>query len=323
MTKVGFICYFLIGLEINTFDTEAHKMNLSTIQAPRIIPLPVPYKFHTMDVLRLDEVHPVISGNKWFKLVKYFSEAKASNRKWVATYGGAYSNHIVATAAAAQQYGLQSIGMIRGEIPKQLSPTLMEAQRYGMQLLFLSRTEYAEKIIPSALCSLTHPDDVSIIPEGGYGSAGAAGIAEMLASYPVSEYDYLFVATGTGTTLAGIAMSTQHEQEVWGISVLKNNFSIEDEINHLLPGVKKNKFKINYDYHFGGYAKYNEALIVFMNEWFESTGIPTDFVYTAKLFFAVHEMILSDTIKRGSRILVIHTGGLQGNRSLPKGTLIF
>jgi 1-aminocyclopropane-1-carboxylate deaminase len=267
-------------------------------------------------VLRLDKIHPVISGNKWFKLRFYLEDAKAKGKKILLTFGGPWSNHIIATAAAGQKNGFSTIGIIRGEEPVTLSPTLINARNYGMRLVFVPRDEYTKKNIPSTLPE----EDCYIINEGGYGSLGAAGAATMLDGL-VESYTHICCAAGTGTMAAGLANSAK-ESKVVAISVLKNNHSLEGMIralltNDALPPV------LNHEYHFDGYAKYQPALLEFMNKLYQHTKIPTDFVYTGKLFYAVQDLVHKNFFPSHSRILLIHSGGLQGNLSLRKGTLMF
>jgi 1-aminocyclopropane-1-carboxylate deaminase len=281
------------------------------------------FNINALDVLRLDLIHPVISGNKWFKLKRYLDEAIEKGCKTIITYGGAYSNHIVATASITQATGLKSIGIIRGERALRISPTLQEASDYGMQLFFVSRDEYRKKNIPEEIFSLNNRNEIYMVNEGGYGIPGAKGAADILKETDIRSYTHILAATGTGTMLAGLVMAKHSQQSVTGISVMKNNFGLVNEINQLLPEQLKNQFQLIHDFHFGGYAKFNKELIDFMNNWFDRTGIPSDFVYTAKLFYALNKMIESNHFHPDSRLLVIHSGGLQGNRSLPNGTLIF
>ena len=287
----------------------------------RIDPLPqVPEPSISVDVLRLDIVHPIVSGNKWFKLKYYLAEAAAA-RKIILTFGGAYSNHIVATAAAAKKAGIKSLGIIRGEEARRLSPTLAEAKSLGMELFFINRKDYQEKLIPEAINY--QQTDLYCIPEGGYGPLGMEGAKDILLQNKTAGYTHIVSAVGTGTTLAGLAAAAGEGQQVIGISVLKNNFSLQSDIEQLLPAGKKQNFKILHDYHFGGYAKCSAELIQFMNDFFRQTAIPSDFVYTGKAFFAVMDLLEKRFFPAGSKILLVHTGGLQGNRSLSKGTLIF
>ena len=278
------------------------------------------YNFHTtVDVLRLDLIHPVISGNKWFKLKGYLEEASRLGKNHILSFGGAYSNHIVATAAAAQSKGFSSTGLIRGEEPANLSPTLMDAKDYGMRLVFISRDDYSKKLIPDEIIS---EPGTYVVPEGGYGPIGASGAAEIALLTKMSNYTHVVAATGTGTMLAGLIMASKNIQVV-GIPILKNLGTLPAEINRLLPTALQDQYQIINGYQFGGYAKYSSALIRFMNNWYSETGIPSDFVYTGKVFFAVDDMVRQNFFPAESRVLVIHSGGLQGNRSLPKGELIF
>jgi 1-aminocyclopropane-1-carboxylate deaminase len=271
-----------------------------------------------VSVLRLDKIDPFISGNKWFKLRYYLEDAKKQNKKTIVTFGGAWSNHILATAAACRMNNLNSIGIIRGEEPSKLSPTLVQAKEAGMELIFISREEYQRKTIPEKLNS----DEYYFIGEGGYGIKGAEGAATILDYCKKENYTHICCATGTGTMMAGLINGTSASTTVTGISVLKNNFNLEENVKSLLTNTT-GRFTITHGYHFGGYAKHQPELIDFMNNFYKETGVPTDFVYTGKLFFAVTDLIKEDYFLPGSRLLVIHSGGLQGNVSLGKATLIF
>jgi len=274
-----------------------------------------------LDVLRLDEVHPVVSGNKWYKLHFYLQEAIAQQYNTIATFGGAYSNHIVAAAYACKAFELQSISIIRGEEPAIYSHTLQQAKVYGMQLHFVSRESYKQKELLKALHSTAY-----WINEGGFGEKGVAGAALILQEVPqLAHYTHITCAAGTGTTLSGIITSALPQQTVIGISVLKGYASLEDEVKNQLPlsVVHSPQFFITHDYHFGGYAKYNTALLEYMNAIWKTHHLPLDFVYTAKTLYGTAVMIQQQIIPRGSRVLMVHTGGLQGNLSLPAGTLTF
>lgn len=291
---------------------------------PRIESLSWGHKFHTTaDVLRLDGVHPIVSGNKWFKLQYYLAEAGALGKKILLSFGGAYSNHIVALAAAARVAGLTSIGIIRGEEPAVLSPTLLDARSEGMDLRFISRSDYHQKLIPASLSERYDPKDIYFIPEGGYGRTGARGAATILQLEDTSAYTHILAAVGTGTMLAGLTLACGERQQVIGIPVIKNPGTLVDEIRALLPADRWEKFRLINDHRLGGYARFTPELIDFMNGLYAEEGIPTDFVYTGKLFHAAHDLLQSGALPAGSRVLLIHSGGLQGNRSLTKGTLIF
>lgn len=289
----------------------------------RVEHLSLTSKFRALvDVLRLDLLHPVVSGNKWFKLKEHLREAK-DQEKTLLTFGGAFSNHIAAAAAAAQEAGLKSIGIIRGEEAPALSSTLINAKRYGMQLYFISREAYKQKKIPDAVYESYDTKSLYAIPEGGYGANGAKGAKDILLKNDTSSYTHIFSAVGTGTTLAGLTDAANENQKIIGISVMKNNASLQDDISRLLPPSKHTQFQLLHEYHFGGYARYNAELLRFMNDFYSKTKIPTDFVYTAKAFYAAFELERRGFFSPDDKILLVHTGGLQGNLSLPKGTLMF
>jgi len=272
-----------------------------------------------LDVLRLDEIHPVVSGNKWFKLKYYLENAKQKGYDSIATFGGAYSNHIVAAAFACREYGFKSTGIIRGERPVKLSHTLMHAVEYGMQLQFISRADYKNRE------TLRLADNLYRIEEGGHGSLGAKGASEILQFVPVAEtYTHIVCALGTGTMFAGIINASATHQMVMGISVLRDNISITNEVEALVDNANSHgDYTILHDYHFGGYAKHPPQLINFMRMAWNKYNLPTDMVYTAKTLYAIQQLALNGFFATGSRILMIHSGGLQGNASLPVGLLPF
>ena len=275
-----------------------------------------------VSVLRLDKIHPIISGNKWFKLKYYLEDAKAQKKDHLATFGGAYSNHIIATAAAGKLFSFRTSGIIRGEQPLQLSHTLLLAREYNMQLIFVSREEYRNKKIPKEIQELS--GEIYLINEGGYGHLGIKGAAEILDHCKKENFTHIACAVGTSTMMAGLVKSSLPYQETIGLAVIKDEMDLKAELSRLLsPQEKKKKFQLVADYHFGGYAKHKMELINFMNEFYKDTSIPTDFVYTGKLFFGILDMIRNNSFPNASSILIIHSGGLQGNSSLPKRTLIF
>ena len=192
-----------------------------------------------------------------------------------------------------------------------------------MDLHFISRENYKTGTIPAAVYNVYPEDDVYILPAGGYGVKGMLGAKEILSTLPTGQYSHILAACGSGTMLAGLIASARPNQKLIGISVLKNNFSLQNEIRALLPGKSDEECHLVHDYHFGGYAKWNNKLISFMNDWYLTNNIPSDFVYTAKLFYALNDLVQKKYFTEETRILAIHSGGLQGNRSLPNGTLIF
>lgn len=274
---------------------------------------------HTVDILRLDIMHPVVSGNKFFKLSFYIDAARADGASTVASFGGPYSNHIVALAYAAKEAGLNSIGYIRSNDNEPLTESLAEAKAYGMELTFLGRSEFQTKK-EAILIDRFNTSSTYFIDEGGYGSIGAKGAATILTDHATEQYDYIIAAVGTGTMLAGCIHAALPHQKVIGIPVLKNEGTINAEINALL--IDSNKpYTLLHQFHQGGYAKTNPTMIEFMNALWQKEKIPTDIVYTSKLIFAVDQLIKENYFENGKSILVIHSGGLQGNRSLPAGTL--
>jgi len=262
------------------------------------------------DILRTDLLHPVCSGNKFFKLKYYLLDVVQKNHTTILTSGGAWSNHIVATAFAARSCQLRAKGIIRGEKPLKLSQTLQEAQSLGMELEYVSRVHFKDGENPS-------PEEY-IIPAGGYGQLGARGAGDMLNHVEAANYTHILCAVGTGTMLAGLAQAAPNCRVI-GIPVLRYE-AIGEEIRQLAP---QTNITLLHEFYEGGYAKKTPQLVKFMNDFYVSTGIPTDFVYTGKLMFAILQLIHKQYFPPGSRILAIHSGGLQGNKSLKKGLLVF
>jgi len=277
------------------------------------------------DVLRLDRLHPVISGNKWFKLKGHLRQAHLSPDPAILTFGGAWSNHLVATAFAAKQLGLRAMGIIRGERPSKLSATLEDAAAYGMSLIFISREEYARKEQTDYLDELsrTYPG-VYIIPEGGGGEAGILGSEDILRGINAAIYTHILCAIGTGTTFLGLVRGSSPGQQIIGVPVLKGFDTLEAiDKDHILSPELRSRCRLLPDFHFGGYARHPQQLLDFMNHFYRETGIPTDIVYTGKLFYALEEGLSQSLFPAHSRLLIIHSGGLQGNQSLPPGKLDF
>jgi 1-aminocyclopropane-1-carboxylate deaminase len=271
-------------------------------------------------ILRLDKLHPIVSGNKWFKLRYYIEDAIANKATTIASFGGPYSNHLVALAFAAKENNLKSIGYVRATKEDTLTPSLQEALAYGMQLEFMGRTHF-QAIKNDLLKANNKENAVYFIDEGGYGELGAKGAATILNEY-CKDYTTIIAAVGTGTMLAGLIQAAAPHQNIIGIPVLKNEKSIESEIKTLLKDSTK-QFTLLHNFHQGGYAKTNPALIAFMNQLWETEKIPSDIVYTGKLLMAVESLLKENYFKAGTKLLVIHSGGLQGNRSLPSGTLLY
>jgi 1-aminocyclopropane-1-carboxylate deaminase/D-cysteine desulfhydrase-like pyridoxal-dependent ACC family enzyme len=275
-----------------------------------------------VSMLRLDKLHPIVSGNKLFKLKYHLQEAIQHGKKSIVTMGGPYSNHLVAAAYATQYAGLHSIGLVRGEQPLEFSHTLKECIQYRMKLVFCKRDEFDS--INATTINEQFPE-AYFIAQGGYGLIGAKGAAEILSFQRASQFDFIIAACGTGTMGAGLINASNENQKIILISVLKNNISIKTEIENMVnkSSKTKNNFSIHFDFHFGGYAKKNKLLFESMNQFYIENNIETDFVYTGKMVYAVNEMIKENFFPRGSNILMIHSGGLQGNRSLQNGELLF
>ncbi|MBO9151099.1 1-aminocyclopropane-1-carboxylate deaminase/D-cysteine desulfhydrase [Chitinophaga sp. GCM10012297] len=271
-------------------------------------------------MLRLDTIHPLVQGNKWFKL-KYNLEAAGNTR--IVTFGGAYSNHIVATAAACRLYGLTSVGIIRGEKPASPGHTLQKAAELGMELHYVSRELYSQLKSGGEMMQLMQHllDQAYVIPEGGHNAEGARGCEDILKLADTSAFTHILCAVGTGTTLAGL-VNAGTGQHITGISALKGAFSLEQEVENLLKA-PSSQWRLLHDFHEGGYAKHSPELISFMNDFYRETGIPTDKVYTGKMALAFRRLAEQSYFPAGSRVLLIHSGGLQGNESLAPGVLCF
>jgi 1-aminocyclopropane-1-carboxylate deaminase len=272
--------------------------------------------FHdiTLIIRRLDLVHPQISGNKFFKLKYNFLEAKRQGYQHILSFGGAYSNHIAATAFAAQQFGFQSVGVIRGEelADRPLNPTLATAQEFGMQLHFVSRDEYRRKQQPEYLAELARQfPEHYVIPEGGTNALAIQGCQEILKDSD-AQFDVICCAVGTGGTISGLIEASHAHQQILGFSALKGSF-LKDEVAQL---TKKTNWNILDDYCCGGYAKTSAALVQFIRDFEAEFSIPLEQVYTAKMLMGIFDLIEKNYFLARSKLLVIHSGGLQG-RNIP------
>ena len=274
-------------------------------------------------VARLDKIHPEVSGNKLFKLHYFMEECLGRSHKTMLTFGGAYSNHLAATAFLCREKGVKAIGIMRGEEPPKLSHTLERCRALGMQLHFISRDQYRQIQDPGFLQHLKNIyGDCTIVPEGGFGPKGANGASLIMDLMKEQSPTHICTAVGTATTVAGLLMKKDHTQVIIAVPVIKNMTDIEERVRLLTGGTKLHP-TVFPDHHFGGYAKFTPPLIQFMNDFFAQYKIPLDFVYTAKMMHAVTDKLKQGYFKKGSRIICLHTGGLQGNESLPAGTLIF
>jgi len=280
-------------------------------------------------IKREDKIHPYVSGNKYRKLKYNIQKAKEEGYTTVLTFGGAFSNHIVAAAVACKQSGLKSIGIIRGdelainfEKVLQENNTLKEAHANGMQFYFVDRITYREKHSKEFLEKLKAEfGDFYVVPEGGTNDLAIKGCEEILIEED-EKFDYICAAVGTGGTISGLINSAQNHQNIIGFPALKGSFLVE-EIQKLTS--KTQNWNLNLDYHFGGYAKYNIELIRFINQFKELHNVLLDPVYTGKMLFGIFDLIENNFFEKGSKILAIHTGGLQGidgiNKKLRKRNL--
>lgn len=264
-------------------------------------------------VKRDDLLDPFVSGNKLFKLKYNLEQAIKEGKDSLLTFGGAFSNHIAATASFANQYGLKSIGIIRGEAVDGLNPTLRFATFKRMDLKFISREAYRQKNDPTFLSELQreHPN-AFIIPEGGANVLGIKGSKEIL-SEETRSFDTIACAIGTGTTVAGLLKACASHQKIIGIPIHKHS-QIMDEVVELDPSLKAHLHHliVETDFHFGGYAKWNQVLIEFIQTIHRDYGLKLDPIYTGKALFALIECIKNKKLKSGSKVLFVHTGGLQG-----------
>ncbi|QSG83897.1 1-aminocyclopropane-1-carboxylate deaminase/D-cysteine desulfhydrase [Acinetobacter indicus] len=270
----------------------------------------IEYRHQRISIKRLDLIHPQISGNKFFKLKYNLLAARQQGFEKVLTFGGAYSNHIAATAFAAHKFGFQSLGMIRGEelAQRPFNPTLATAQQFGMQLEFISRNAYRQKDQPDFLQHLQQQyPDFYLIPEGGTNALAVQGCREILTAED-AQFDLICCAVGTGGTFAGLIEASQQHQQLLGFSALKGDF-LTHEVAQLTT---KRNWRILDDYCCGGYAKTTPELIQFIQTSEQRYNIPLEQVYTGKMLRGIFDLIDQDKIGPDQKILLIHTGGLQG-----------
>lgn len=267
-------------------------------------------------IKRDDLIHPVISGNKWRKLKYNLQQAKIEQQKCLLTFGGAWSNHIHASAAAGFHFGFNTLGIIRGEATQPLNAMLQDAKNWGMQLHFISREQYQHKTEADFLARLQQQfGEFYLLPEGGCNALAMQGCAEILSELN-ETYDVICVDCGTGTTLAGIIYGNQDQSRVLGFSVLKGGDSLTGDVQTMLDSANCNyqNWHINSDYHFGGYAKTTPVLFKFIETFKQQHGIQLEPVYSGKMFYGLFDLIEKEYFKPGNRILAIHGGGLQGLR---------
>ncbi len=288
------------------FKTENQQVFLPVLEEKKV----------ELFIKREDKIHPFVSGNKFRKLKHNISEAKNQQKEVLLTFGGAFSNHIVATAVAGNLIGFKTVGIIRGdELGKDLektlasNSTLREAHKNGMQFQFVSREAYRNKTSEEFINTLKREfGNFYLIPEGGTNDLAIKGCEEILTEED-NKFDYICCAIGTGGTISGLINSVKKHQKVIGFPALKGDF-LTKEIQLL---AKKNDcWNLQTEYHFGGYGKYNVDLIRFINDFGNQTNVSLDPIYTGKMMFGIIDMIKNDKFPKNSKILAIHTGGLQG-----------
>ena len=268
-----------------------------------------------LSIKREDLLHPFISGNKFRKLKYNLKEAKRLGFKTLVTFGGAFSNHILATAAAGKEYGFDTIGIIRGnELENNYfkNPTLVKAEEFGMRFYFVDRESYRLKDKSDFFFNLKNElNDFYLVPEGGTNDLAIKGCEEILLEED-KQFDFVCCAVGTGGTITGLINSSSENQKIIGFPALKGDFLFND----IRKFAKKANWDLNLNYHFNGYGKVNSELIAFLNDFYNKTNIPLDPIYTGKTMFGVIELINKGYFPENSKILVIHTGGLQGVKGI-------
>jgi 1-aminocyclopropane-1-carboxylate deaminase len=265
----------------------------------------------TVFIRREDLIHPFISGNKYRKLKYNLIQAKTENQETLLTFGGAFSNHIAAAAYAGKEYGFKTIGIIRGdELESQIlaNPTLKFAQECGMQFKFVTREDYRHKTETDFIDNLKEEfGEFYLVPEGGTNELAVKGCEEIL-SKEDSQYDFICCSIGTGGTISGLINGSLPSQKVLGFPALKGDF-LKDEIRKF---AQNENWDLITDYHFGGYGKVNSALISFINQFYQENKIPLDPIYTGKMVYGVLDLIQKNYFPENTKILLIHTGGIQG-----------
>lgn len=260
-----------------------------------------------------------MSGNKWHKLKYNLQEAKKQGKDTLLTFGGAYSNHIYATASAGKIFNFNTIGIIRGEEHTPLNPTLSFAKDNGMKIVYLDRTSYRKKSSPEIINLLQEKFcDFYLVPEGGTNELAVRGCSEIISKINM-DFDYVCCPCGTGGTLAGLISGLSGNRFALGFAVLKGASFLKDNVQSLLQNSNNNSLQnwdINLDYHFGGYARINSVLLDFVNRFTSSTKIPVEPIYTGKMLFGIYDLAIKGYFNEGSQIIAVHTGGLQGLKGL-------
>ncbi len=302
-------------------------MILKTPDTPLVEIIDVRLKQNNLQLFikREDLIDPYISGNKWFKLKYNLIEAERLGYKKLLTFGGAYSNHIYATAAAGKRFGFETIGVIRGEEHLPLNPTLSFAQSCGMKLFYLDRSTYRNKYNSDLLNKLKNTfGDFYLIPEGGSNNFAVKGCSEIINRINI-DFDFICTASGTGGTLAGLALGLNNKAKAIGFSVLKGASFLNENVANFLSSCGKNdlsNWQIILDYHFGGYAKISKQLLNFCIDFKTQHNIEIEPIYTGKMLFGIFDLIDKKFFPEGSIIVALHSGGLQGLEGLKQRGLL-
>ena len=273
----------------------------------------------TLLIKREDLNHPFLSGNKWHKLKYNLQEAKKQGKKTLLTFGGAYSNHIYAASAAGKILNFNTIGIIRGEEHLPLNPTLSFAKENGMSLFYINREKYRKKNSLEILNELKKIfGDFYLIPEGGTNHLAVKGCSQIIETIS-EDFDYICCPCGTGGTLAGLVSGLKGKKFALGFAVLKGAHFLKQNVTSLVQDANDknyNNWDINLDYHFGGYARFDKQLLNFVNNFSIQNKIPIEPIYSGKMLFGIYDLVSKGFFKEGSRIIAIHTGGLQGLKGL-------
>lgn len=272
------------------------------------------YQVIKTDVKRDDQLHPIISGNKWRKLKYALTEIMTSNCRHIVSFGGGHSNHLHALAYCCHKLNIRFTAIVRGDYSNHLTPTLVDLKAWQSELVFVDKQTYQQRTSADYLqrLKITYPNAV-IIPEGGSQTQALAGIGEILAEQP-QKYDYVLAPVASGATLAGLIMAAPKTTRVIGIAVLKGQDYLEGLVGELLPKAYDN-WQILHQFHCGGYAKSNQELVTFCQHFSHRYQVPIEPVYSGKLFYAFKQLLAENYFHAHSKILLIHTGGLQGARA--------
>lgn len=268
-----------------------------------------------VDILRLDLVHPVVSGNKWYKLRLNVLYAQDHGFKTLLTFGGGYSNHLVAAAYTAKKAGLKCVGIVRGKYPV-LTHTLRDCVEEGMELIFVTKEDYDRQGEPEWEQQLASQfDNIYIIPEGGANEWGRKG-AGLISKFIKPGYSHVVLSVGSGTTICGVRNKTDVSQHVLGFAPMRGGQYLSEYVGQHLDASHNLNWRIFDDWHFGGFGKRNDDLVNFMNDFYQQNNIPLDIIYTSKMMYGLKSMIADNYFAKDARILAIHSGGLQGNTGI-------